>query len=185
MTVRKRQYYKITRDNISECRFIAHFLLDHRTVEEIYRDQDEVNERLHEVLLAWEKETKETLRTWENLNGVLQMLQNPVSSGHVSGTQDAQPRYHLCYNASHNVVARVNFDTKVTEVRISKNHTCQATQELKRNKDYHEFISSPYRYFIFEDGVLSEDNHISFNWSNKEGINLQFVTQGKLLCHFV
>lgn len=84
MTVRKRHYYKITRDNIFECRFIAHFLLDHRTVEEIYRDEDEVNERLHKVLLAWEYETKEMLKTLENLNGVLQMLQNPVGSGHVT-----------------------------------------------------------------------------------------------------
>lgn len=84
--MRKRIYWEISTKAASQCRYLAHFLLKFEDVENIYIDSpDNVNKRILGVLNCWEKRTVNEYKTWQNLSGVLQMLESPVQLGEVEG----------------------------------------------------------------------------------------------------
>ncbi|XP_057299604.1 uncharacterized protein LOC130630219 [Hydractinia symbiolongicarpus] len=154
--VRKRIYWEISTKAASQCRYLAHFLLKFEDVENIYIDSpDNVNKRILDVLNCWEKRTVNEYKTWQNLSGVLQMLETPIQLGEVEDIHEKIISHSVYQNTSTKIIINLKMREEIRSIEVKKQEREEDTfAVIEKNKEYKERKFENDFYFIFNKELM-------------------------------
>ncbi|XP_057299780.1 uncharacterized protein LOC130630333 isoform X1 [Hydractinia symbiolongicarpus] len=167
--VRKRVYWEISTKLARQCRYLAHFLLQFTDVENIYIDApNDVTKRILGVFNCWEKRTVEEFKTWENLNGVLKMLESPVQLGEIKDLDGKIICRSVYQNTASSIIVNLQMEDDINNIKVEMQEQGEDSFiAMEENREYKERKFGNNFYFIFNEKIIK--NQLMFKILDSNG----------------